>query len=459
MICVQSDKRRNLFLFIFLAFVFVSIFCWIWVQEFNSGPDEEMRYQIVEYIVKHWSLPDGRDFEIMNETWGISYGYYPILAYMIMAVPAKIVSLFTNSDFMAVLIAARIVNAVFGTLMAYFVFRTSELLFKSKAKYLFTALTVFLPMNIFIHSYVNNDSMALMATAWIIFVCASSIKNGWTKKLCVSYACATSICILSYYNAYGIILCSMIFFFVTVMAGYTGDKKARYFSERVVLIVIIVVALAAWWFIRNAILYDGDFLGMRTSSISAELYAADGFKPSQVVTLSDQGYNVFSLLGFDGWEQGDWAKMVAMSFIGVFGPMNIFMPGILYKIYIIVFFAGFVGCVLSLKKLFAFRVSVNGKKALNKTAVFNWCMLLHIIITFALLVYYNLYKDIQPQGRYLLPALVPFMYFVTIGIERIFDLIIRNEKVKTILYYVGTALLVVTSVYVYIAVLYPTGRF
>ena len=41
----------------------------------------------------------------------------------------------------------------------------------------------------------------------------------------------------------------------------------------------IVFLVAGWWFIRSGILYDGDFLGMKTSSIYAEKYAIDELKP------------------------------------------------------------------------------------------------------------------------------------------------------------------------------------
>ena len=348
-------------MFIFLAFVFIFISCWAFIQPYNASPDEEMRFQIVEYIVNHWTLPDGRDPEIMNPIWGLSYGYYPMLAYMIMAVPAKIASLFSNCGFETILMTARIVNAVFGTVTAYFTFRISELLFKSRAKYLFTALVVFMPMSVFIHSYVNNDSLALMSVAWIIFVCASSIKNGWTWKLCVSYAVGVSVCLLSYYNAYGIILCSMIFFFATVLIGYTRDKKAKYIASRTLAIVLIVFALAAWWFIRNAILYDGDFLGLDASSKSAEIHASEGFKPSERITLSEQGYDPFSLLGYSQWAEGKWINMVAVSFVGVFGQMDIFMPGYISKGFFVIFIAGFIGCITCLVKLFRVHVRADGK--------------------------------------------------------------------------------------------------
>ena len=55
---------------LFLAAVFVFLLCWAVIQPLNASPDEGMRYQIVEYIMKHGSLPHGGDPEIRNEFWG-----------------------------------------------------------------------------------------------------------------------------------------------------------------------------------------------------------------------------------------------------------------------------------------------------------------------------------------------------------------------------------------------------
>lgn len=50
-------------------------------------------------------------------------------------------------------------------------------------------------------------------------------------------------------------------------------------------ILVIVCVIALWWFIRNAILYGGDFLGRQASSASAELYARYQYKPSHSKTF------------------------------------------------------------------------------------------------------------------------------------------------------------------------------
>ena len=177
-------KTRPWAVAVYLGFVFVLILSWMVIQPLNASPDELMRYDIVEYLVEHGTLPDGRDPEIRHELWGISYAFNPILAYMIMAIPAKFASLFTASS-TAVLLAARLVNAVFGTIMAYLTLRIGEMLFRGRAKWMFASLVTFLPGLVFVHSYVNNDSMALLSVTWIVYTWIRSMKMVG-ENLCTS---------------------------------------------------------------------------------------------------------------------------------------------------------------------------------------------------------------------------------------------------------------------------------
>ncbi len=451
---LSAKKKRRLYLFVFLAAVFAFIMCWACIQPLNSSPDESMRYDIVKYILNHGCLPDGRDPEIRNEIWGISYGFYPILAYMLMVIPAKIVSLFTT-DTMAIVIAARLVNAIFGTLMAYFVFRISEMLFKDKAKYLFTVLVTFLPGVIFVHSYINNDSMAIFSGAWIIYAWIRSMKEGWTWKICVHLSLAIAVCALSYYNAYGYILCSIIFFFTTILIGNQVENKAKYVASRTALIVILVLALISWWFIRNYMLYDGDFLGWNVTTKYAEMYAMDGYKPSQRDNLAQNGYSAWDLLKMRGTFSGNWTLTVMISFVGTFGFLNILMPYWLSYIYLAVIFIGVIGIFCSLRKTFAVTKKCENRRMLRKLGVFHWMLMLMIIITIALLIYYNLYSDLQAQGRYLLPMAVPLMIFVTKGIQRLLSIFVKNEKTRDRIYVILSIVFIFFAVYTYITVFYP----
>ncbi|MFR7621225.1 MAG: hypothetical protein ACLUYY_11285 [Blautia sp.] len=90
----NTKKQERQLEVIFLLAVFLTILMWALVQPFNVSPDEAMRYQIVDYIMRHGKLPVGYDAEIRDPNWGISYAFYPITTYIAGAVFGKIATLF-----------------------------------------------------------------------------------------------------------------------------------------------------------------------------------------------------------------------------------------------------------------------------------------------------------------------------------------------------------------------------
>lgn len=472
-LAVRDKKKRNIQITIFLIVVFVFLTAWAVVQPLNASPDEEMRYQIVQFIVKHGTIPDGRDPEIRHKLWGISYAFSPILPYMIMAIPAKIVSMFTSSAF-AMLFASRMVNVVFGTCMAYLVVRIGEMLFDGREKWLFICLVTFLPGLIFIHSYVNTDSMALLSSAWIVYAWVRSIYEGWTLKVCIHLALAISMAALSYYNIYGFILCSILFFAFSIILSSRENKNLAFLFSRGGLIAVIVLLLIGWWFIRNGILYDGDILGSNTSTQYAEMYAIEELKPSNRATPEVLGWTIKDMMLHQptGWRH-NWLVTVAVSFVGTFGFLDIFMPEILSKSYFLMFGIGLVGLLPILRKFFSVfdtkiekRNEKNGKETItykkiikqnvcNKKHLMNWSLLLAAIIPFVLLVKYSYQNDFQAQGRYILPMIIPFMYFVTSGYRNIMEQLTKREFIRNCVY-VGVAVLSIAgAVYSYFQVFLP----
>ena len=80
----------------------------------------------------------------------------------------------------------------------------------------------------------------------------------------------------------------------------------------------------------------------------------------------------------------------------------------------------------------------------NVEGIFHWMMILLIVIPVILFMDYVYYNDNQAQGRYLMPALYPLMYFVTLGWNKILTKVIKNEKVRGWIYKAITVLLVIS---------------
>ena len=77
------------------------------------------------------------------------------------------------------------------------------------------------------------------------------------------------------------------------------------------------------------------------------------------------------------------------------------------------------------------------------------CLLLTVMIPVFLLLYYAYASDFQAQGRYIMPGLLPIMYFITLGYETWLDRLVKSERAKRIFFRVSSVLLAGSCVLVY----------
>ncbi|MBR5338208.1 MAG: glycosyltransferase family 39 protein [Lachnospiraceae bacterium] len=403
---------------------------WMLVQPYGVAPDETMRYDIPMYIYKFGVLPGGDDPLLIDNAWGLSYAYFPILSYMISALFMKAVSVFSTEP-VVLLMAARSISLLCGVGTAFMSLKIGRKLFGNRMGLLFAVFVAFLPQNIFISSYVNNDALAIFSTSLIVWFWIRGIETRWDIKACIGLAVSISICALSYYNAYGFILCSIILFFASYK---TVDKKTA-------LIVGIVFVLAGWWFIRNAVLYEGDFLGMRTCDAVAELHAWPEVRPSALSTPMSQGMSIFDMLF-----KTNWIFSVAGSFIGCFGGMDVKLPMWMYIVAGVFFLVGIILLAIKGRDIFSskkgntFLPGFFGNEGYGTRALFSWIMLLAIIIPNILNMYNSYANDYQPQGRYSLPMIIPLFYFITLGYQA--ELGDDGEKHKRAVIIMGAACII-----------------
>lgn len=465
----EINEKIMTLAFVLLAFILLTV--WAMTQPFDAGPDESMRYLVVEYIYKHQgALPRGDDPAVRNEIWGISYAYYPIISYIVSAAFIRVFSLFADPG-LSVFKIARMADVLFVTGAVYFVVKASGKLFPKKkysgeVRWLFAAMAGFMPQAIFMGTYVNADSVALLAAAVILYAWASYLRGGWTWKNCMFLAVGMAVCALSYYNAYGWILCSFFFFcFTILLCGEESlEQKVRFLLSRGIVVAGVTLLLCGWWFIRNAILYNGDFLGRKSCAECAEKYAQKDYRPSLYPTPQKLKWNWKDIIFYQdpGWYH-NWVLTVCVSFIGTFGQMEIYMPYISSKMYIVFFAVGILSVFLvrgtfSLKRkiYITYRKNVSDDVWKIKTSVtskqwsvdgiFHFMMALLIIIPVILFMYYVYYSDNQAQGRYLLPALYPFVYFVTLGWNNALTRVIKNGKIRNGIYRTLTALFVISPI-------------
>ncbi|MFI3213311.1 MAG: hypothetical protein R3Y24_08200 [Eubacteriales bacterium] len=415
--------------FSFLAIAFICMMTFAIVQPFGEGPDEINRYKVVEFIYENGTIPVGDDPAIILDGYGASYAFQPILTYIIEGYLLRAVSVFTTA-FSVQLLIARFVNVVFGVIMAVYVRKIAKILFENPLTgWLFSIAIVYLPQNIFMHTYVNTDSMAFMSISMMIYACLLGMKNQFETKTCIHMAIGIILCALSYYNAYGMILCCILIFTLSYLHFHPCRFHWKPFLKQGSLIAIVVLAGISWWFIRNGILYDGDILALDARQECAALTGLAEYNPLTRETYLSQGIPVLEMIFGT-----DYFTLVWKSFIAMFGPMSIPTHHYIYMSFKYLFFMGILGIVLwifftifsSFQKENTSLCDGNSilpTYSFGEKLYFNGAMILAILIPAGLAIYYSYTWEFQPQGRYFHPILIPLVYFLAVGISRIIHLV------------------------------------
>ena len=443
-----KDNKNELLIAALVIYIFSLCFSWAVTTPYNSAPDESMKYDICKYIAYNSKLPHGTDEAIRDPRYGTSYGFSPMLSYIIGGYFMKIVLLFNLSS-EHLFWAARFTSVLTITAYAVIVLIISNKLFEGSYKILFIVFSTMLPQLIYLGSYINNDSLAILSSSIIIYSWIIGLKSDWDWKSCIIMGIGIGLCAMAYYNAYGYILCSIILY---CLSCFKKKIKFKEFFKKGTLISIIALSIAGWWFVRSYIIYDGDILGRNAARNLSEQYGIRGYKPSHILTPKKVGKSLWFMLA-----KMKWIKTSLNSFIGVFEWMSMTMMPIDYLIYYII---GAIGILGILSKLLIMIIS-NIKQKMNKFTknkkedennigkLFNIIMVVVMIIPIVLSIQYSYNNDYQPQGRYLMPMIIPFMYFLVKGYQYLIEEIWKNEKVKEILFTVIITTMVLMPISIY----------
>lgn len=417
----NTKRKQKIAEIIFVTILTIICFVWSIKMPYKYGSDEEMKMDICQYIYENNKLPNGGDEAVRDENWGISYSFTPILDYMISAGFMKVTAIFTT-DFQALLVAARLPSVLSYMGLLIMVIKISKKLFNKKIlQWLFRILIACLPQLIFLGSYINNDCFAVFCISLIIYSWLKGIETKWNIQSCISLGIGIGLCALSYYNAYGYILTSVILFVASFIINQKEHFLKKQFWKKGFIIFVIAFALSGWWFIRSAYLYNGDFLGLKTTDEYGEKYALDKYKPSHRITPKKQGQTLIQMLFGD-----QWIWQTVRSFVAVFGNMTVMFPIQYYIFYIILYIIALIGSFLYTRKNKKSEIYKIDKNKRILEIIFK----INVIIPLILSMYYSYFSDFQAQGRYIMPIVIPFMYFITKGINYITKNMIKNEKIR-----------------------------
>ncbi len=181
-----------------------------------------MRSRIVEYIVEYGKLPTGYQQEIMDYSWGFTYGFRPILPQIVEALFVRAAMLFT-SDAFSLLFAGRLSSVLCGLVFAGYVRAIARKLFdrsgSTVAVYAFDSLSASGRVFVYLSELRFHGAYGRRMIVWYLL---RGMEDGFSVPTCLKLAVSFSICILSYYNAYGFLITGAVVFF-----GYYLEKSRR----------------------------------------------------------------------------------------------------------------------------------------------------------------------------------------------------------------------------------------
>lgn len=394
--------RDRWYLILLLAGVCCLDLSWALIVPFAQAPDERLRYDIVDFILKYHSLPLAGDPRLYYGGYGQTYAALPYFSYLLAGLLG--IALHGLGIQIEGYFAGRLVSVAAGVVTVLFVFLIARALFPDRATWYFLPVFLaFTPQFTFISVYVNQDIFMVMLSAMLIYLWVRGARTGWDWPSVVWTGVVCGLMLLSYINGYVCVLATLLM----VMLSYP-HKLSRGFLWKLLACVGIMAALSGWFFIRNAVYYNGDWLGMHTLNRIAEIKANDGFRPSQLAAKA-QAYHGLAGLLFST----SFVRTTFLSFWAVLGNMSVTMNPWYYFYIAGICMVAFIGFSAKLVQ------KLDGGWKSVRACSLGIALAVTAIGGFAVHCYYSIAAEYQPQGRYMYPGLIAIFLLMTYGFRRV----------------------------------------
>lgn len=451
LINTNNPKGERIFWGLTLGVVLIILCIEAVSMPYNYGPDEDMHMDVCRFIYNHHSLPDARDPEIINEMFGFSYALFPITSFIISGIFMIVGESIVAPD--RLFVAARMANVVFSLTTIVMLIAISKKLFIKPFDKLFVLSICFLPQFLFVSAYINSDAFGLMCVALITWLCIKGREQNWNIQSCIALGLSIGLCLISYYNCYGMIVVAAGFALGTFVKDKSREKaKTNDIVKGLFLCICITIFFAivvsAWWFVRNGILYDGDIIGFATKDKLQEIYAWEEMKPAARVTMYSSGVSLYDML-----IDKEWIVKSCRSYIMSYGYMSVWLKDWAYIVAAVAINVMLLANLLPCKEEQCVSDRSNskllGSKYLLNDIAINLSMIGMCIITIMMSLVYSYFSDYQPQGRYLLPMFVGFAYLLIRGLEKLW--LKTKDKIGDISWWIfagGIIALEIASLYI-----------
>ncbi len=274
----------------------------------------------------------------------------------------------------------RWMTVLIGAGVAWVTYRTGREIFPQRPALALgaAALVAFNPQFLYLSGAVNNDILATLCSAAVLWACVRLVQNGPSARIDVTLGILLGLALLTKFN----LLALLPLVALAYLLPHPHTPK-RYLQSGLTILTLTLL-LSGWWFWRNQVLY-GDLTGM--SQVN-QLWAGRKASESWWAIPQSLPYLWSSLWGRFGYGQVPLPQPV---YRGIFGF-----------------------CILALT---GYLIPRRDRDRFPRAALL--LLLLTVLIFVAVVFYYILIQPAGAMGRFLFPALPAFALLLSAGLDRL----------------------------------------
>ncbi|CAN5392172.1 hypothetical protein BH11CYA1_BH11CYA1_17150 [soil metagenome] len=398
----MADARTRV-LVLLIAYFLIRL-PWLFLVPMKEAPDEYAHFWILRFLAEHLRLPEAA--EVLAGGPSAVYGSYPPFGYVPHVLAALIAGqLAPNVD---ISLSARFGSLLAGAVLVPCADYFGRLLFQHSRLFALALplLTIFHPQLVFVNAYANCDTTTAALAAVTLVLVSKIMLQGMQLKSSLILGLVLGWLALTKYSGYSIFPTAAL---ALVMAAILHRTKLSTVLLNCALVAASAIGLSVWWFLRNAAIFDGDYLGTKT------MYH------TWAVTFKRE--LVFHKSAWSFLKDHRWWRTIIYSYWGYFGYMTQEMARPLYVVYqsfMAVSIASALARIPSLvKELKALKAIPNLFATFNKDAAIPavWFVLIaSFFINLGAMVYASMANFGLAQGRYLFPNEIPILAMLLGGL-------------------------------------------